>query len=107
MIEYNIEFTRGDSQYIGFETEDLSGVVDRAFFTVRKTFEKTSPVILQKTLNNGISFLGDGVYRIKIEPEDTINLNLGKYYYDIELQENGDVSTVIKGQIILTYDITR
>ena len=107
MIKYDFEFTRGDSVYLGFETEDLSTVVDSAFFTVRRSFENSSPVLIEKTLGHGITFLNDGVYRVTIEPDDTKNLDLGKYYYDIELVDNGDVSTVIKGQITLSYDITR
>lgn len=90
-----IHLTRGDSAVLllkiqrenGSEYELQAG--DSVLFTVKNSVYDTA-VIIQKKLIDGV---------IKINPDDTKNLQYGTYYYDVELtQSDGFVATVISPQ---------
>ena len=111
----NISVERGDSLRIEFtlDKEDTIEVGD-AFFTVRK-YITDKDFILQKTKGNGIT-KDEGEpnsYIITLLPTETRKMELGKYYYDIEIvmpHETGaadDVCTIAKGTFEVLWDITR
>lgn len=105
----NLETTRGDTLSFGLELDGVGDSVTAITFTCKENFDDRSNVF-QKTLGNGITLdHNDGddyFYRIRIAPEDTATLELGKYYYDIEVQANHDVFTIAKGVLTITYDVT-
>lgn len=71
---------------------------DSVLFTVKNSVYDTA-VIIQKKLIDGV---------IKINPDDTKNLQYGTYYYDVELtQSDGFVATVISPQkLIIEPEVT-
>ncbi len=99
-----IHLTRGDSAVLllkiqrenGSEYELQAG--DSVLFTVKNSVYDTA-VIIQKKLIDGV---------IKINPDDTKNLQYGTYYYDVELtQSDGFVATVISPQkLIIEPEVT-
>ena len=40
-------------------------------------------------------------------PEDTYNVDLGTYYYDLEIWKNNDIYTILRGSLRIEKDITR
>ena len=62
--------------------------------------------IIQRTLENGITDDGEGKYTVRIAPENTEKLQPGSYLYDLEIRDNQDVLTPLKGTMKLAYDIT-
>ena len=48
-----------------------------------------------------------GDYIVRIAPEDTKNLETGMYYYDLQIELNGDVFTVLNGALKIESDVTR
>lgn len=86
--ERKIYFTRGDTGYftIGMEGyEPTEG--DKLVFTVKK--EIGGEKLIQKTINIGEAFI--------LNPEDTRDLDYGKYWYDIEIQgATGLIYTIIE-----------
>jgi len=105
MSKYDIDLIRGDTLAFGFAVEGIAEV-DAAYFSVKNTVTDTE-YVLQKTLNNGIEKVEDGKYSVRVAPSDTHNLELGNYYYDLQIDKNGDVFTILNGQIRLAADITR
>lgn len=99
-----VTMTRGDTMSFGIEIEGLNQDLDTAFFTVRKSYSE-SPVF-QKSIGNGISEVDDNQYAVRVAPEDTADLEPGKYYYDLQLGVNSDVFTIIKGVLELERDVT-
>ncbi len=88
------------------EIEITLSDTDNLYFTMKN---KEEEAVLRKNINNGIELLEDGYYHIILNPEDTANLDVGKYYYDIELNLNTEplyVKTIIEGTIKLLKDIT-
>ena len=98
----DFSMTRGDTESLritvyrdGEEYALQDG--DKLVFTLKQSvFSKN--ILLQK------NFIDN---EIKIEHEDTKDLNYGTYYYDVQLTfANGDVQTVIKpSKFILTDEV--
>lgn len=107
MEDEYITMTRGDTLSFGLEVE--GDALDTAYFTVKKSFSDETPVF-QKSLGttvDGITLIEEGKYAVRIAPEDTENLEVGKYYYDLQIGVNGDVFTVKRGILELEADVTR
>lgn len=49
----------------------------------------------------------NGVYELYIEPQDTVSLKPGIYYYDVQVNVSDLVSTPTYGKFELVGDITR
>lgn len=99
-----IHLTRGDSAVLLLkirkddESEYELQAGDSVLFTVKKSVYDPD-VIIQKRLTGGA---------IKLNPDDTKNLQYGTYYYDVELtQSDGFVATVIGPQkLIIEPEVT-
>lgn len=105
---YNFLLVRGDTLYFGFEVqgneEELS---EYDFIFSCKSEPNSKEYIFQKVLNDGILYEGDNIFSVRVAPGDTENIDLGEYFYDLEMRFNGDVFTVLRGRIDLVQDITR
>lgn len=112
VIDY--EFKRGDTKKLNkFRPTDKNGEVlvlsntDNIYFSMKK--DENGKAILKKSINNGIILEDDGYYHITLEADETVDLSVGTYKYDIELVLNLErqfVQTIIEGEITLTQDIT-
>ena len=102
---YNISMVRGDTLSFAFE---ISGVdnIDTAFFSV-KVNPNDNVYVFQKSLDNGISLVETGKYRVRVCPEDTEDIEVGCYHYDLEISVNGDVFTLLRGKLKVDYNITQ
>lgn len=98
-----VTMTRGDTMSFNMELDGIDEL-DTAFLTCRKNH--TEPAVFQKSIGDGITKLDDGLYVVRIAPEDTEGLQVGKYYYDLELGVNGDRFTILKGILEITQDVT-
>lgn len=109
--ELNLEFTKGDTLSFGVEIYNLGQPLEAAYFTCRANYDDGAN-LFQKSLNNGITLsssdeFGNYIYVVRVAPEDTENLIVGKYYYDMQIELNGDVFTILKGVLTIDYDVTR
>ena len=102
---YQINMARGDTLSFGLEFEGLGQNLDSAYFTVKKNALDEEP-IFQKSLNDGISKVEDYKYIVRIAPEDTATLDAGQYAFDVQVSANGDVYTIMLGNLILSQDVT-
>lgn len=105
MIDTNIQMVRGDTLAFGMEIEGLGTNLDSCYFTCKKSFQ--GDVVFQKSLSDGVSKVSDGVYRIRVAPEDTFNVEAGNYYYDFQIGVNSDVFTLLRGILMIQNDVTR
>ena len=99
-----ITMTRGDTMSFGIEIEGLEQDLETAFLTCRKNYYQDP--VFQKSLGSGITKHDTGQYVVRVAPEDTENLEPGKYFYDLELGVNGDKITVLKGILEIEQDTT-
>lgn len=106
-----MEFTRGDTYRFKFQRLDENGGVieskaQKMWFTVKRNYN-TKEKLIQKTLEkNEITFDSEFFYHIIIEPSDTSGLQYKKYVYDIQVENDGIVSTIAKGELNLTHEVT-
>ena len=99
-----VTMTRGDTMSFGMEIEGLNQDLDTAYFTCKRNV--TEGAVFQKSLGDGITKLEANKYVVRIAPEDTEDLDPGKYFYDLEIGANGDKFTILKGVLELERDIT-
>ena len=105
----NMTLMRGDTARIGIGIKGLDGTPEAVTFSVKKLMVDKA-YIFQKTLESGIEpeQVQTGLrYVVTIEPEDTEPLIPASYYYDLEVIINGDVVTLLVGEIALRADVTR
>lgn len=106
----DLEFTRGDTQFIKFQLKDkLENVLypdenDNIYFTVKQN-KNSSKILIQKKYPNSIEHT-DGYFIFVLNSEDTSDLPYGTYQYDIELKSGDYVKTLGFGTITLTEEIT-
>lgn len=111
-IDYN--FIRGDTKQLKkFKLKTLDGAElkltdsDQIYFTMKNA---SDIAVLKKKIDQGITLGDDGFYHITIEANETSNLDIGSYNYDIEVDlfvsNKTYVSTIIQGEITLEKDIT-
>lgn len=107
-MEYkNITMTRGDTLSFNVEVMDANGdpmTVDSADFTCKKLGADDSNVF-RKSLGTGISQLEDCLV-VRVAPEDTREVEVGRYFYDLQLGVGSDIFTVMKGVLEIEQDVT-
>lgn len=93
----NIFMIRGDTEAVGVTLKDLEGnkiplaAGDKVYLTVKRS-SSTIDKVLQKVATE----FTNGEALLTIFPNDTKLVEVGKYYYDIQLtKENGDIKTII------------
>lgn len=103
-----ISLPRGDIRNVNFSVksgEEHYSDFTEIFFTVKKTTTDRD-IILQKKLSDG-SILQDGdVYSFRLEPEDTNELDYGKYVFDIELIKGDVIKQTTVGDLMITPEVT-
>lgn len=106
LTDTDFVMVRGDTLAFGVEIEGLGQDLDTCYFSC-KTDPSDTSYVFQKSLDDGITVVEQGKYRVRVAPDDTENLNTGKYFYDLEIGINGDIYTVLRGKLEIVYDITR
>ena len=105
MEDENMSMVRGDTVSFGFETlmlgENDEIVVfdqdlDSVFFTCKRN-DTDEVNAFQKSLEDGITKVAEGQYVVRIAPEDTENMEAGKYHYYFKINVNSDTFTLRKG----------
>lgn len=105
-----LQFIRGDSFEFGIPIQYDDGTVvkesdiDTLIFTCRKTNDKASPILIEKTKDK-FKF-EDNVYWLTIEPTDTEMLDYGTYNFDVEVTLTDGYRKTFKSSFELTYECT-
>ena len=108
----NLEMIKGDTLSFAFEVEfdEAPQKLEKADFTCKAYFDDND-ALFHKELEKGINFSKqDGTklyYIVRVAPEDTENLEAGMYYYDLSIELNGDVFTILNGALKIESDVTR
>ena len=105
-----ISMARGDIYSFSFaifiDDEPTSIEMDEIYFTVKKHHYDTPYVIQKRLSNGGIVGDGQGSYSITIEPEDTDDLTIGTYDFDIQVEKLPDIKRTFIGKLELTPEVT-
>ena len=102
--EKNLFHVRGDTLAFNFKLLDYENDLTGAYFSCKETYDSDS-YIFQKTLEDGITNMGDGVYEVRVAPADTADAEIRSYYYDLRIECDDDVFTVIRGILSLVDEV--
>ena len=101
----NIKMYRGNTYITKIIPQNYEGNIDKIYFTARNENDEAK---IWKKLNDGITKIeNENAYKLTIVPDDTNNLEIGTYKYDIEIHINDFVKTVIVGNLTLLEEQTR
>lgn len=106
MKDTNLTMVKGDTLAFGVEIEGLDHDLATAYFSCKKD-PNDDEYVFQKELNDGISKVETGKYRVRVAPADTASLEIGDYYYDLQIGVNSDIYTILRGKLTIEYEITR
>ena len=105
----NIAIIRGTSNLFEVELTDADGVPynlqpgDFVVFGVKKK-RRDNNLVLQKIVKSG----ENGIYKIKLSPSDTSELEYGDYFYDVGVQIGADFYNVIEpGAFTIDTNVTK
>ena len=109
----DIRHVRGDTFTHNIYVEGLNQDLESVYFTCRDSLNDNSEILIEKSLNNGITYTyydeetDTRIYVVRLSPNDTKDIQSGTYYYDEQIAVNGDVFTIMKGRFIIEQDATR
>lgn len=109
----DIRHIRGDTLSHQIFVENLHQDLESIYFTCRDSLNDNSEILFEKSLNDGITYMyydeetDTRTYVVRLAPSDTNDLQSGTYYYDEQIEVNGDVFTIMKGKFIIEQDATR
>lgn len=107
----NIQMVKGNTLSFGLQLleadETLSNVeLTSAYLTVKQNYTD-SEFLLQKSIGDGITKTGTGEYAIRIAPDDTLDVEIGRYFYSFDIGIGDDVFTILKGVFEIEEDVRR
>lgn len=108
----NIKMTRGDTLNLKIQRqtekeEIIKEKVDEMYVTLKKDYETKEYIFQKKLSNHTIEFNNnDFCYYFTIESKNTEKLSYGDYYFDVEIENNRKIKTIIKGILTLTEEVT-
>ena len=104
MVNQNFTLTRGDSLQFRINFLNAEIMPSDIIMTVKdKSSDTTAGLQLQ--IGNGISIIDVDSYLVKISSEQTNNLELLNYIYQIATVYNSDYETVVEGKLIITPEV--
>lgn len=112
-IRRDIDMAQGDTCSFGFQLQGLGGKRPEGIYLSCKETVEDDEALFRVSNNDNIdlrSYDEDKdilTYGVRIPPSYTHNLPLGRYFYDLQVQVNGDIITLMKGRLTLEYQITR
>lgn len=108
-----MKFTRRDTFKFTFKRLDANGEVitvkaDEMWFTVKENYNTQEIQIQKKLSNDGIIYdANDYSYHVTIQSSDTANFKYNqKYVYDIQIQQDYVIKTIVKGTLEVTPEVT-
>lgn len=119
MIETNFEFFIGNTYERNITISNYDDDIDEMYFSVKKS-DSDKRVVLQKTLDNGITLMSDETiddvryrtYQLVIDSDDTEGMKPDvEYPFDVKIvtikDEDEIKETIVKGNVTLSAATTR
>lgn len=110
-VNQNIEMVRGDTLAFNFQLVGLRGYTPTIILSCSDHYDN-EPIFTVST-EDAINIVKYDVtsdtstYSVRIDPLKTSGMELGTYYYDMELRLDNDVYTLMRGKLSLLYDVTK
>jgi hypothetical protein len=112
-IDNNIDMVRGDTLAFSFQ---LAGLKSRSAyedlivtFAVAEHYNDES--LVEITSGNGIELedydtaKDTATFSVSVAPNNTKTLDLNRYYYDLQIKDDNNVITLMRGRLTLLWDV--
>lgn len=113
-INQNIDMVRGDTLAFNFVLGGLGSLAAynalNIAFSVSEHYNE--PIIIQSSKGDGISLLSydtkkdEAIYSVFVAPGKTVDAEIGRYYYDLQIKDTSNTVTLMRGILTLLYDVT-
>ncbi len=111
-IKRDIVMIKNDTMAFGFQVQGLGDTTpDFVQFTCKETVEDEDP-LFAVSLDTTIDIRSYDpetdtyTYSVRVPPEATANIEVGRYFYDLELRVNGDIITLMTGRLSIESQVT-
>ena len=110
-IQRDISMVRGDTLSFGFQIQGLAGERPDAIYFSCKEHLEDETFIFSISLEDGISerSYDQGTdtltFGVRVAPELTADVAFGKYFYDLKIEINDDVLTLMKGKLSIEWEV--
>lgn len=112
-IRKELTMIKGDTLAFNFQVQGLDGAEPASiYFTCREKPESES-FYFQRSLGNGVNLVSydaetdTATYSVRVRPDETADLTAGRYYYDLQMNVNRDILTLMKGRLNIEWEVTR
>lgn len=112
-IDKNIDMIRGDTLAFSFQ---LAGLESRSAyedlivtFAVAEHYDDAS--LIEITNGNGIELedydtaKDTATFTVNVAPNMTKTLDLNRYYYDLQIKNDNNVITLMRGRLTILWDV--
>lgn len=112
-ITQDIEMVRGDTLAFNFQLSGLGSREEYEALTVNFAIaEKYDGMVLINCTNGaGIEledYTGDvATFSVCVAPNLTQPLDVARYYYDLQIKDDYNVVTLMRGRLTLVYDVAQ
>lgn len=110
-IYQDIDMVKGDTLAFNFQVRGLDGAEPTFTFTCREHYN--GDMLFNCESGQGIEQVDYDEYNdlatfaVWVDPVKTKDLDLARYYYDLEMQVDRDVLTLMRGRLTLLYEVTK
>lgn len=113
-VTQNIEMVRGDTLAFNFVLSGLGSLAAYNAFDISFSVAEhyNDPVIIQSIKGDGITVdsydteKDEAVFSVYVAPRKTENIDIGRYYYDLQIKDSSNTLTLMRGILTLMYDVT-
>ena len=109
-VEQNIEMVRGDTLAFNFQLGGLTQAECEALtvtFAVTNDYEEDA--LFEIANGTGIELIdyADGIatYSVAVSPSITANMEVARYYYDLQIEDADNKVTLMRGSFTLLYEV--
>ena len=110
-VTQDIEMVKGDTLEFAIQLQGLEAAEPTITFSCALNYY-SEPLFVVDT-EDGIERVSYddandvATYTIRVAPNHTEDLDLNRYYYDLEMQLNDEVITLMRGRLTLVYEVTK
>ena len=111
-IRKEISIVKGDTLAFNFQLQGLNGVDPNEFIFTCREKPESSDYKFKVTKGSGItrtSYDAESdtiTYSVRVAPNKT-NIVVGRYYYDLQMNVNNDIITLMRGRLNIEWDVSR
>lgn len=109
-ITQNIEMVRGDTLAFNFKLQGLTQAECEALeasFAITDNYAEGAQVVVDTEDGIALESYTDGValFSVALSPEITADMDVARYFYDLQIKDTSNVITLMRGALTLLPEV--